>query len=193
LLLNQSRFNKWRSIRGGRTKGDIYVNAMVEPRTADEGIFARLRRAKALVEANDFDAATLQFLQLLDCDLDGPLRGEVLTNLGAALCLSARGRPDATAIAQLNHARELLAAAIDCRPRRQAPAAWATTRANLALVYLARYQVTDNRDDLMAAHLALDGTEQGLREGGGDTALHDWVRAIRDQLVELSERRAIRR
>ena len=165
---------------------------MVEPRSADEGVLATLSRAKALIEVSDFDSAILQFSQLLDHDLDGPLRGEVLTNLGAALCLSARGRRDAAAVSQLNQARDLLTAAIACRPRQHAPAAWATTRANLAVVYLARYQAGGNRDDLLAAHLALDGTEQALREAG-DTALHDWVVAIRDQLAELGDRRAARR
>lgn len=165
---------------------------MVEPRSVGESVFAALRRAQALVEARDFDAATLQFLQLLDCDLDGPLRGEVLTNLAAALCLSARGRRDATALARLNQARDLLAAAVACRPRRHAPAAWATTRANLAVVHLARYEVTGNRDDLLSTHLALDGTEAALREAD-DTVLLEWVLSIRDQLGELGARRTARR
>lgn len=165
---------------------------MVEPRSADEGVFATLSRAKALVEARDYDSAISQFFQILDHDLDAPLRGEVLTNLGAALCLSARGKPDAAAVARLDQARDLLAAAVACRPRRQVPAAWATTRANLAVVYVARHEASGNRDDLLAAHLALDGTEQALREAG-DVGLHDWVLAIRDQLTELGERRAARR
>jgi hypothetical protein len=165
---------------------------MVEPRSADQGVFATLNRAKALIEAREFDSATAQLFQLLDCELDVALRGEVLTNLGAALCLSARGKTDPAAIAQLNQARDLLATAITCRPRRHAPAAWATTRANLALVHHARYEATRNTDALLAAHLALDGTEQALREAG-DTGLLNWVAAIRDQLAELGERRAARR
>jgi len=155
-------------------------------------VFTTLSRAKALLEARDFDSAISHYFQLLDRDLDTPLRGEVLTNLGAALCLSARGRRDMAAVAQLNQARDLLGEAVACRPRRLAPAAWATTRANLAVVHVARYQASGNRDDLLAAHLALDGTEQALREAG-DVALHDWVQAIRDQLTELGERRASRR
>ncbi len=165
---------------------------MVEPRSADESVFVTLSRAMALVEARDFDSAISQFFQLLDHDLDEPLRGEVLTNLGAALCLSVRGRRDVAAVAQLNQARDLLTAAVACRQRRQVPAAWATTRANLAVVHIARYEANGNRDDLLAAHLALDGTEQALREAG-DVSLHDWVIAIRDQLTELGERRAARR
>jgi hypothetical protein len=165
---------------------------MVETRSADEGVLATLSRARALIEARDFDAAISQYFRLLDYELDGPLRGEVLTNLGAALCLSVRGRRDAEALAQLTQARDLLTAAIACRPRREAPAAWATTRANLTVVHAARYEVSGNSDDLLSAHLALDGTEQAVSEVG-DTALHDWVSAIRDQLLELSERRAVRR
>lgn len=165
---------------------------MIEPRSADEGVPVALSRAKALVDARDFDSAVLQFLQLLDRDLDTPLRGEVLTNLGAALCLSAQGKRDAAAIASLGHARSLLAEAVACRPRESVPAAWATTRANLAVVCLALYVATGNRDDLMAAHLALDGVEQAIHEAG-DPALQDWVLAIRDQLTDLGDRRAIRR
>ena len=165
---------------------------MVEPRSADQGVLATLSRAKALVEARDFDSATLQFFQLLDCELDVALRGEVLTNLGAALCLSVRDKRDAAAIAQLNQARDLLATAVSCRPRQHVPAAWATTRANLAVVHLARYEATGTRDDLLSAHLALDGTDQALRDTG-DTGLLDWVLAVRDQLAELGERRAARR
>ena len=165
---------------------------MIEPRSADESVLAALSRAKTLVEARDFDSAILQFSQLLHHDLDVLLRGEVLTNLAAALCLSVRGKQDAPAMAQLNQARDLLVEAVVCRPRRQAPAAWATTRANLAVVYVARYEASGNRDDLLAAHLALDGTEQAVSEVG-DAALHDWVAAIRDQLLELSERRTARR
>lgn len=165
---------------------------MIEPRSADQSVLAALSRAKALVEARDFDSATSQFFQLLECELDMALRGEVLTNLGAALCLSARGKKDAEAIAQLNQARDLLATAVSFRPRRQVPAAWATTRANLAVVHLARFEAAGNRDDLLSAHLALDGTEQALRETA-DTALLDWVAAIRDQLADMSERRTARR
>lgn len=165
---------------------------MIEPRSADEGVPVALNRAKALVEARDFDSAILQFSQLLDRDLDTPLRGEVLTNLGAALCLSVQGKRDAAAITKLGHARTLLAEAAACRPSGFVPAAWATTRANLAVVCLALYEATGNRDDLMSAHLALDGVEQAVHQAG-DTALQDWVLAIRDQLADLGDRRTSRR
>jgi hypothetical protein len=165
---------------------------MIEPRTADEGVSATLSRARILVEVGDFDSAILQFFQLLDRDLDTPLRGEVLTNLGAALCLSVHGKRDAAATAKLSQARDLLATAVACRPRAVTPSAWATTRANLAVVCLALYEATGNRDDLMAAHLALDGVEQAMQEAR-DTAMHDWVLAIRDQLADLGDRRSTRR
>lgn len=165
---------------------------MIEPRSAAEGVSATLNRAKALVEARDFDAAIVQFFQLLDRDLDTPLRGEVLTNLGVALCLSVHGRGDATAMARLGQARDLLAMAVACRPRGSMPGAWATTRANLAVVCLALHQASGNRDDLMAAHLALDGVEQAMAEAG-DVAPLDWVHAIRDQLADLGDRRSGRR
>lgn len=165
---------------------------MIEPRSADEDVSATLSRAKALVEASDFDAAIIQYFQLLDRSLEAPLRGEVLTNLGVALCLSVHGQQDAAAIAKLGQARDLLGQALACRPRTVEPVAWATTRANLAVVCLALYQAGGNRDDLMTAHLALDGVEQVMREAARPNLL-DWVLAIRDQLADLGDRRASRR
>ena len=168
------------------------MNALIEPRSADEGLLAILHRAKSLIEANDFDKAIPLYAHLLDGELADTLRGEVLTNLGAALCLSARGKQGPDALAQLERARALLTTAISYRPRRDAPVAWATTRANLALVFLARYELFGKNDDLMSAHMALDSTQQILRQAS-ETTLHDWVIAIRDHLVELRERRATRR
>ena len=149
-------------------------------------------RAKALIEAHDFDAAALLYLEALEDDLAPLLRGEVLTNLGAALCLIARGAEGPAARAQLDEARDLLVEALPCRQRRQAPAAWAITRANLALVHLARYEATGESGELLSAHLALDGVDKALRRSG-ETALQDWVAAIRDDLLELRDRRGKRR
>ena len=168
------------------------MNALIEPRQADESVFTTLGRAKAFIEGRDFDSAALLYFQLLDADLAAPLRGEVLTNLGAALCILARGQTGAAAQTQLDQARDLLVKALPCRQQAQAPAAWATTRANLALVHLARYELTGNSDELLSAHLALDGIEPALRNTD-ETGLRDWVAAVRDQLLELRERRSKRR
>ena len=165
---------------------------MIEARSADEGVSPALSRAKAAVEVGDLQFAVSQFRLLLDRDLDTRLRGEVLTNLGAALLLSVRGKLDAQAVATLDQARDFLVTAVPCRSRRLEPAAWATTRANLALVYIARHDATGSHDDLMAAHLALDGVEQTLRESGA-TLMLDWIKAIRDELIDLGERRSRRR
>ena len=165
---------------------------MIEPRSADESFLATLSRAKALIEGRDFESATQIYFQLLDDDMATPLRAEVLTNLGASLCMLARGRRGNEARDQLDRARDLLLQALPLRQPEQAPEAWATTRANLAVVHLARYETTGNRDELLSAHLALDGVKQALRNSG-ETALRDWVTAIRDQLLELRERRSRRR
>lgn len=165
------------------------MNAMIEPRSADESALNALTRAKALIEGRDFDAAASLYFKLLDTDLTPALRGEILTNLGAALCLSARGQPDHAALPRLEQARSLLAKALPLRSRVDAPHAWATTRANLAVVHLARYETTNNKDDLLAAHLALDDTETVLHPTA-QTGVRDWVRAIRDQLTELRDRRS---
>jgi hypothetical protein len=165
---------------------------MIEPRSAAEDVLDTLTRAKALIERGDFDSAAALFFQALEGDLAAPLRGEVLTNLGAALCMSARDQQGQDTASLLEQARDLLAEALTYRSRSQAPVAWATTRANLALVHLTRYEATSNKDDLLSAHLALDGTESVLRPAE-DAALRDWINAIRDQLTELRERRGFRR
>lgn len=165
---------------------------MIEPRSTDEGALGTLTRAKALIEIRDFDAAALLYFKVLDGELAPALRGEVLTNLGAALCMSAQGQSGQAALARLEQARSLLADALPLRSRTDALEAWATTRANLALVYLARYETTGNQDDLLSAHLALDDIEAALRPQDA-TALRDWIGAIRDQLVELRDRRSTRR
>ena len=161
------------------------MNALIEPRSADESIFTTLARTRALIEGRAFEAAAGIYRSLLEAELAAPLRGEILTNLGAALCLMARG-------AEGPAARALLDEALPCRQRRQAPAAWAITRANLALVHLARYEATGESGELLSAHLALDGVDKALRRSG-ETALQDWVAAIRDDLLELRDRRGKRR
>ena len=168
------------------------MNALIEPRSTNEGALGPLTRAKALIEAHDFDAAALLYLEALEDDLAPLLRGEVLTNLGAALCMSAQGQPGPAALARLEHARSMLVDSLPLRSRINAPEAWATTRANLALVYRARYEITGNQDDLLSAHMALDDTEAALRVEGA-SALRDWIRVIRDELIELRDRRSKRR
>lgn len=164
------------------------MNALIEPRSADESIFATLTRAKALIEGRAFESAADIYLSLLETDLPAPLRGEILTNLGAALCMAARGKRSRAARAQLDQARDLLAEALPLRQRDQAPAAWGITRANLALVHLARYEANGDSGEVLSAHMALDGVDKVLRHAG-ETALRDWVAAIRDELLELRDRR----
>lgn len=151
-----------------------------------------LSSAQALVEGREFDSAIQLYGQLLERDLAAPQLGEVQSNFGAALCITARGKEAAVALAQLDQARALLTSALEHRTRRHTPVAWATSRANLALVYLARHEVTASSDDLMSAHLALDGIEPVLRSAG-EAELLGWALAIRDHLVELNERRSKRR
>lgn len=165
------------------------MNALIEPRSRGESIFTTLARARALVEDRAFESAASIYRSLLEAELATPLRGEILTNLGAALCMAARGKQGPTARAQLEQARDLLAEALPCRPRDQLPAAWAITRANLALVHLARHEASGDNGELLSAHMALDGVDQALRHAG-ETTLRDWVSTIRDELLELRERRS---
>lgn len=170
------------------------MNAVSKSRAAGETVAAKLARAKTLIEKRDFDAAVRLYTDLLQTDLPADLRSEVETNLAVALCTLAQ-LPDVSkdrALSQLDQARELLKAALKYRRKTTAPLDWASCRANLALVYMARYGVTRNENDVLAAHLALDGTEEVLKQRG-ETDLVGWVSAIRDHLLELRDRRARRR
>lgn len=169
-----------------------FVNALIEPRSATESIPAALARAKALVERRELDSAAVLFFEVLDTDLSLPLRAEVQTNLGAALCTLAAAQPGPTATVWLVQARELLTAAASFRRTQAAPAAWATTQANLALVHLARYKTSRNTDDLMLANLALDEVDQALDRVPG-TDLRDWIAAIRTEMTRLRAQQSKRR
>jgi hypothetical protein len=151
-----------------------------------------LSSAKSLADAKDYNAAAQVYSDLLKTDLPQVLRGEVLTNLAAALCFASHGANGEVALINLDQARECLLEALNYRSRQKMPAAWAVSRANLALVYLARHETAGRDEDMLSAHLALDGTEEALHEAG-DAALQDWAKAIRDHLLELRDRRSERR
>lgn len=170
------------------------VNASIESRTGSESAGDMLARAKDLIEEQNFDAAVSLYGDLLDTDLQPDLLSEVQTNLAAALCtLVQRGRLSGNAALDLlDRARDLLTAALQYRQRATMPRDWVSTRANLALVHMTRHGITGNEHDILAAHMALDGTEEALGRHG-DVELSGWIKAIRDHLLELRDRRARRR
>jgi hypothetical protein len=166
---------------------------MIGPKSA-EGIRDALDRARSLIEQQDFGSAAQLYDELLAADLEPDLRSEVQTNLAAALCTLAQRKPvsDSTIVDQLDRARGLLTAALQQRQQTQTPREWAASRANLALVYMARHRATRNENDILSAHMALDGVEDALRRAEALDLL-DWVKSIRDHMLELRERRARRR
>lgn len=169
------------------------MNAIIKSQLADRRAQGALIRAKTLIEGHDVDSATHIYADLLQTDLTPMLRGEVQTNLAAALCLLAQQHLEsAAALDQLEQARDLLLAALQHRRLANAPQDWVATRANLGLVHLARYQATGNESDILFAHLALDGIEPALRQTD-DPDLLNWIMAIREHLVDLQDRRKPRR
>lgn len=165
------------------------MNALIDPRPLDGDIHDALHRAKLLIERQDFEPAAALYAQLLDTDLTISLRAEIQTNLAAALCMLARATAAAElALALLERAHALLVEALRYRDPSTEPDGWVSTRANLAVVHLARYRATGDSRDILSAHLALDGVEAALT-GADDPALRDWVTAIRDHLVDLRDRR----
>ena len=167
---------------------------MGEPRQTERGAAAELAHAKALIEKQDFKSAIALFEDLLGSGLPIDLASEVQTNLAAALCTVAQSDdiPEATAMTQLEQARVLLAQALLHYQPMTAPREWASARANLALVYLARHRLSGSHNDVLQAHMALDGTEQALRKVD-DVNLTGWIEAIRDYLLDMRDRRSRRR
>lgn len=169
------------------------MNALIDPRPVDGDIHEALHRAKLLIQRQDYQSAADLYALLLQAELAASLRAEIQTNLAAALCMLARAHHQAeTTLALLERAHGLLVEALRHRHPATEPDGWVATRANLAVVHLARHQASGDRSDILAAHLALDGLEAALARAD-DPTLRDWITAIRDHLVELRDRRSSRR
>lgn len=153
---------------------------------------ARLARARWMIEQDDFASAETELEAVLEQDLEPELRQEVQANLAATLCVLARDSASEQAMVRLDRARLLLIETLQHQDPLKEPRAWASARANMALVYLARYVHTDSHNDILQAHLALDGTEEALNRNH-ETELLEWIRTIRDHLLDLRDRRSKRR
>lgn len=153
---------------------------------------ARLARARSMIDREDYRSALPLFESVLEQDLEPDLRREVQTNLAAALCVLARDDAPEQAMVRLERARLLLIDTLQHHDPLKTPRDWGSARANLALVYLARYRHTDSHNDILHAHLALDGTEDALRRVA-ETEMLGWIKAIRDHLLDLRDRRGQRR
>lgn len=166
------------------------MNSADEIHELDETTAARLADARSLVEQEDYPAAIDLFDSVLDADLPEDMRVETKTNLAAALLMMGRRRDTDVTVAQgqLDRARLLLIDALQFYHPTEASRDWASARANLSLVYLARDSLYSSDTDILQAHLALDGTEEALHRAG-DTAMLEWVKAIRDHLLDLRDRR----
>ncbi|WEK05208.1 MAG: hypothetical protein P0Y65_02825 [Candidatus Devosia phytovorans] len=162
-----------------------------EAPTIDEATTARLADARALIEQQDFAAAIALLDSLLEAGLPQPVHVEIQTNLAAALVMLARRKDTDASVArsQLDRARLLLIEALQHYSPLDSASNWASARANLALAYLARDHLVTSDTDILQAHLALDGTEEALTRIG-DIAMLEWIRQIRDHLLDLRDRRA---
>ena len=119
----------------------------------------------------------------------GPDRAEIESTYGSLLCLLAQNTVESdTKLGLLEQARTQLSSALLVRRRQTMPEAWATSSANLALVYITRYAQTENRLDVMSAHMALDGTGE-VFTAAADQSSAEWVRSLREYLGVLVDRR----
>lgn len=161
-------------------------------RSADiEPVLALLVTAQAHIRADRLaDAAATYRLALAGPALDAypAARREVCANFGALMLNDLR--LDSTAPEagpRLDEAIELLLKARAGYGVAPGDGFRVTNNTNLALAYLQRYQLTGQHGDLLSAHMALDGAEALVDADNAE--MRDWVRSIRDSLVELVDRR----
>lgn len=195
LLQFESRFTeRWHFAADSTEHGVDPVNQMADASHHGQRTVSELVRANALIDLGDFGPAASIYQFLLTTDLADDFRIEAQTNLVAALCAMAQDESTLaeTGLAQLKQAEAVQIELLKSDNQRSDKARWASSRANLALIYLARYRITRHDHEILMAHMALDGAESVLRQST-DTELLNWVRSIRDYLVELRERRISRR
>lgn len=156
-----------------------------------EEVLALLAIAEAHIRADRLLEAAAQYRAVLDQPALNDLptaRVEVYANYGALLLHEARLADDDADV------RRMLSEAIDMLTRarvehRRGPINrnGVISDTNLALAHFQRFVATNSHADLMSAHLALDGAEGAVPENDPD--LRDWVRSIRDLLVDHVDRR----
>lgn len=190
--LIQRLLNTAQWLRRTKFYGVLSVNWLGDMRPVVDDAASRLARARSLIEKKDFASAVPDLEAVLEQDLAPELRCEVQANLAATLCILARDGASEQALARLDKARLLLIDTLQHHDPLKAPREWASARANMALVYLARYMHTDSNNDILHAHLALDGTEDALNRVN-DTELMEWTKTVRDHLLDLRDRRGKRR
>ncbi|MBJ3783448.1 hypothetical protein [Devosia sediminis] len=168
------------------------ANALNPRPNADaEAVLALLASAEAHIRADRLDEASAQYRLLLEesaLDQLPAARIEVFANYGALLLHEARLTEDEAELRRtLDQAIDMLTRARAGRRRDEFNRNSVISDTNLALAYFQRHVATGNHADLMSAHLALDGAEAVIP--ADDRDLHDWVRSIRDLLVDQADRR----
>jgi uncharacterized protein (DUF2345 family) len=173
---------------------DALLDAMTAPlaKSMDiEQVLALLATAQSHILADRLaDAAQTYLTVLAEPALDAHLaaRSEVQANYGALLLhqvhLDADGED---AGRRLDEAIDMLLQARAGYGLVAGDGLRVTNDANLALAYFLRHRRSGQHKDLMAAHLALDGAE--ARIDRNDNSQRDWIRSIRDTLVDHTDRR----
>jgi hypothetical protein len=156
-----------------------------------EQVLALLATAEAHIRADRLaDAAATYRMALADPALEAyaAARCEACSNLGALLLHDLRLDISASdAGKRLDDALDLLLKAQAGYGLVAGHGFRVTNDANLALAYFQRYRLTGHHGDLISAHMALDGAEALVATDDGD--MRDWIRSIRDTLVEHVDRR----
>lgn len=156
-----------------------------------ERILSLLAAAQAAINADRLaEAATLYQSALADPGLEHmpTARTEVLSNCGALLLHQARLTPDdADTERRLDDAIDMLSRARMYYRLGQGEGSSVTTDTNLALAFFQRHLANGQRADIMRAHIALDGAEAVI--DADDANMVDWVKTIRDMLIEHVDRR----
>lgn len=165
--------------------------AVPHPKGLDQQqVLALLALAERHIKADRLAAAAAHYRRVLSepiLDALPAARTEAQANFGALLLHAARIDPGgAEAHQQLEQAIELLGNARTGYQSGEGAGNAAVTSTNLALAYFERHRLAGDDADLMSAHVALDGAEAAAPD---DPETRDWIRSVRDILLEHVDRR----
>lgn len=107
--------------------------------------------------------------------------------LSLATLLLQEARPSSPTSILLDEAIKLFTGARAGRSIADQTLETAIADTNLALAYCRRFERSDNRTDLLVAHLTLDDAEAVMLRAGATETL-DWLHSVRALLLDLASR-----
>jgi len=151
-------------------------------------LLRRLDEARQLAESGQTDQAVYRYRVLLRQQSMASfpdIRTQAMLSLATLLLQEAR--PSSPTSILLDEAIKLFTGARAGRSIADQTLETAIADTNLALAYCRRFERSDNRTDLLVAHLTLDDAEAVMLRAGATETL-DWLHSVRALLLDLASR-----